>query len=315
MEEIYFLLLFTYIDIFNTVVSIMDISQLRAFCVLVETGNLREASKTIHLSPGALSKGIQKLESELNVKLFARVKQRLILNDHGRSAYQIAKRILQEAELLKEIAMGRNLDSSIFRIGSYSTFTTYFMGPLLKERLGDEKIVVQPFLPGEIEKALLDRIVDIGITTFPISHESLRLDSVIEFEMGIFARRGNLDNVPFEELPFAIPFVKFDETSIGGKALDGWPEFPVRRVKYYMDSLETLLETCRQGLAAAVFPKFVVRLHNDEVLMKYRLRMHDLPQKMDKIKFKAFLVTRNADALSPFYRDIRESMKRICSLT
>jgi DNA-binding transcriptional LysR family regulator len=291
----------------------METSRLRAFCALVETGNLREAAKVVHLSPGALSKSIQQLEIELNAQLFLRSKQRLILNAKGETAYKAAKRILEESEQLKRSLTEAVQESLVLRLGSYSTFTTYFLGPLLKEVMGENPLAIHPLLPGEIEAALLDRTIDLGITSFPVAHEQVHLEKVSEFEMGVYARRGAFAGVAFEQLPFAVPFIKFSHASIGGRTLDAWPDSQARTIKYYINGLESLLEACRNGSAAAVFPKFVVDLHNQQVKEGYRLEPRALPAKMKKISLNVFLLTRKAEAKGPFYDGVRQTLRKVCS--
>jgi len=292
----------------------METSCLRSFCALVETGNLREAAKIAHLSPGALSKAVRRLETELNAELFIRSKQRLFLSKEGRTAYQFARRILQESELLQNALIESKQESGVRRIGSYSTFTTYLLGPFFTDVLGEDQLAIHPLLPGQIEKALLDRVADIGLTSFPVSHESLRFDRVGEFEMCIYTRRGAFSGVASEDMPFAVPFVRFSEASIGGEILDAWPVTHTRKIKFHINGLESLLETCRNGVAAAVFPKFVVELHNQKVKAQFHLEARALPPKMGKIVLKLFMVTRAEDPRGAFYDNFRKMLRGVCSI-
>ncbi|WP_050981666.1 LysR family transcriptional regulator [Advenella kashmirensis] len=65
----------------------MDEHQLRCFVTVVETGNLSKAARLMNMTQPPLSILIQKLEQSMDVALFNRQKNRLVLSEPGRLFY------------------------------------------------------------------------------------------------------------------------------------------------------------------------------------------------------------------------------------
>ena len=85
----------------------MEIWQLRTFCEIADTLNFTKASEKLHLTQSAVSHQIKALEDELGVSLFIRAKRGVLLTDAGKAALEHAKRILSEAEEMREQVAGR----------------------------------------------------------------------------------------------------------------------------------------------------------------------------------------------------------------
>lgn len=62
----------------------MELSQLRYFKALAESGHLTKTAAQLYISAPSLSLSISKLEQELGTLLFDRVKGRMFLNDRGK---------------------------------------------------------------------------------------------------------------------------------------------------------------------------------------------------------------------------------------
>lgn len=62
----------------------MDLNQLHYFITVAETGNITKAAQKLYITQPALSRAIGRLESELDVKLFDRSTNTLLLNENGR---------------------------------------------------------------------------------------------------------------------------------------------------------------------------------------------------------------------------------------
>ncbi|HLU03274.1 MAG TPA: LysR family transcriptional regulator, partial [Advenella sp.] len=117
---------------------IMDEHQLRCFVTVVETGNLSKAARLLNMTQPPLSILIQKLEQALDVTLFNRQKNRLVLSEPGRLFYIRAKDILASFKTLrhdvKNNAAGTEGNVSI----GCSTAASLFILPLVMERIQQE---------------------------------------------------------------------------------------------------------------------------------------------------------------------------------
>lgn len=84
----------------------MTLVQLRHFVVLAEVGSFVQACKTLFLTQPALTRSIQALEDELGGQLFDRLGRRIALTPFGHEALQRARRLVADAEALKQAGKG-----------------------------------------------------------------------------------------------------------------------------------------------------------------------------------------------------------------
>lgn len=75
----------------------IEMYQLEQLLAVVECGTLSGAAEKLHLSQPSLSRAMQRLETELQVALFIRHKNRIELNSNGEMAVEYARKILGEA--------------------------------------------------------------------------------------------------------------------------------------------------------------------------------------------------------------------------
>jgi DNA-binding transcriptional LysR family regulator len=109
----------------------MDLRQLRTFVTVVEQGTVSKASLRLRTAQPALSRQIRDLEGELGVRLFDRVRRRLVLTGEGEQLLGDCRTVLAAVGSLVERAHGlRRGDSGILRVaatpqtieGLFSTF-------------------------------------------------------------------------------------------------------------------------------------------------------------------------------------------------
>ena len=76
----------------------MDTEDLRKFLVIAKHNNLQQASATLNVTPGALSKVIKRLEIKLNTQLFKRIGRNIKLNQQGEKFRHYALNLVHEAD-------------------------------------------------------------------------------------------------------------------------------------------------------------------------------------------------------------------------
>ena len=84
----------------------MTLVQLRHFVALAELGAFVQASKALYLTQPALTRSIQALEDELGGRLFDRLGRRIALTPFGQEVLQRARRLVADAEALKQTGKG-----------------------------------------------------------------------------------------------------------------------------------------------------------------------------------------------------------------
>lgn len=97
----------------------MDLHQLRSFAAVAAAGHVTRAAEKLHLSQPTVSGHIRALEEELGVVLFERLTAGVTLTHTGRLLLEDAKRILGEAQHLRDHAraLSGNMDARL-RLGT-----------------------------------------------------------------------------------------------------------------------------------------------------------------------------------------------------
>lgn len=104
-------------------IEIYLLEHLRAF---YECGTLSAAAEQLHVAQPSVSRSMQKLEDLLEVTLFDRQKNRIILNDTGKLAAEYAKQILDKEEEMKAHVKAYDRSLHTLTIGSCAP------GPLME---------------------------------------------------------------------------------------------------------------------------------------------------------------------------------------
>ncbi len=104
----------------------IDLNLLEYFITFVETGSLLKASEKLYISQPSLSKGMQKLENDLGIKLFDRKKNKLALNENGEKIIPYIKDILEMNNRLIEKCNDIKNNEESLNIGLIAP------GPMLK---------------------------------------------------------------------------------------------------------------------------------------------------------------------------------------
>jgi LysR family cyn operon transcriptional activator len=82
----------------------MNLRQLQTLIIIADAGGFASAAGRLHLSQPAASRQIQALEAELGVLLFDRIGRRLQLTSEGEDIVRRGRRLLQEADSLRDRA-------------------------------------------------------------------------------------------------------------------------------------------------------------------------------------------------------------------
>jgi DNA-binding transcriptional LysR family regulator len=281
----------------------MDITKIRYFAVVAETGSLRRAAELLHISPAALSRAIKQLAVEVGSELFVPSGRGIAITDQGRLLQQRAGRLLSEFESFVADTRRGDRISAPLRIGTFEIFSTHFMGWAIDRYLRGRSVLLRELMPAEMEAALLGRSVDVGITYIPVPHEGLDFLKVASQEMAIYGRSGMFRGTPFEALPFCVPLSPVSGAALPVQGLDGWPlGGPPRQVRFQVHMLETALNVAARGHGVLFCPPFLVQRYNELVRNPYQLERLPYPRGMKPVKMEIHLVKRRS---SPEDEDIQ----------
>ena len=142
----------------------MDWDKLKIFHAVAEAGSFTNATVNLNLSQSAISRQIQSLEEDLNVKLFERHARGLTLTDNGEYVFKTAHEVIGK---LKEVetSLGdkKNKPTGKITITTVRRFGTHWLTPRIKDfmQLHPEMEVELIFDDKELD--LSTRQADIGI--------------------------------------------------------------------------------------------------------------------------------------------------------
>lgn len=107
------------------------VSELQAFSACARLGATTRAAQDLNLTQSAISRSINALEERLGVRLFHRVRQRLLLSDAGRALQRDADRLLEgmNQAALTVMSFGGNRDA--LRLAVLPTLASVWLVPRL----------------------------------------------------------------------------------------------------------------------------------------------------------------------------------------
>lgn len=110
-------------------VSALTLKQLRAFVAIARLGTLTAAADELSLTKAAVSVALQELEKQLGQPLFDRLKNRLVLNAHGKQLRPLADELLQRLLTIESLFDQGNLAGKL-NIGASFTIGEHLL-PML----------------------------------------------------------------------------------------------------------------------------------------------------------------------------------------
>ncbi len=170
-------------------VASMNLRDWEYFVAVAEHKHFGKAAEACHVTQPTLSAQLKKLEHYLGVELLERDNRRVWLTPIGQEMAVRARRLLNEAEGLKQLARSQfNPLSGDIRLGAFPTLAPYFLPtvlpkvkkslPELRVYLVEEKthMLLSSLLRGEIDAALL--ALPVGndqVDVIPVCHEDFLL--------------------------------------------------------------------------------------------------------------------------------------------
>lgn len=152
----------------------IKLSQLRVLVAVADWGNFSEAALRLQISQAAVSYAIATLEEELGISLLFRGRQGAKLTPAGQEIIKDARQILQLIEGMTERALShRGLQGGRVRIAAYRSVAARLLPEFLAQfhrQYPQVRVSITECSDcGEIERALQDRSVDVGLTYLPAS--------------------------------------------------------------------------------------------------------------------------------------------------
>ena len=290
----------------------METNRLKQFRVLVETSHLRKAAELLGISHAGLYKSIRQLEAELSVTLFYSHGKRLEITEDGKDLYRKIPHVLAAVSSLTE---KEGEAERPFTVGSFEVFSTHLVSSIFKDQSW-QKLTVRllELIPGELEKAISDGAVDLGITYLPIPTKDIEFYKVGSLKMGVYRLKDSFAKTHVSAMPFVVPVRPIEGSPTDVKGLDGWPDNMFERiVRFEVDLMESGLEFVRRGSAVIFLPEPVARFHNEKVTSDFKLEEVILDKTFPVIKRDVYILKRKSRLENRTEKKIASALRQILS--
>lgn len=106
----------------------------KIFYTVAIHGSISKAADALYISQPAITKCIQKLESELGITLFNRSPKGVTLTENGKVFFDFIKNGVESfMNGEHKLTSLKNLDSGVIKIGASATVTKYFLLPFIEK--------------------------------------------------------------------------------------------------------------------------------------------------------------------------------------
>ena len=195
----------------------MDRHRLECFIALAEELNFHRAAERCHITQPAMSQTLRLLENQLQVQLIDRDRRRASLTPTGQVFLDQARRIVRQMDLSVSLAQ-RTYRGEIgqLRVGVTAPALYVVLPEIIKafrRALPGIGVLVSEMTTAEVEKALRDGDIQVGVVHPPLEDASLVCDLIAQ--------------VPFSVvLPDGHPLAERDTLELADLASAGFIMFP-----------------------------------------------------------------------------------------
>ena len=151
----------------------LETNQLSQLITVADTKTLSKAAEILHISQPALTRSIQKLESELNVTLFDRQKNKTTLNKTGELAVSHARRILADVEQMTQSIQAFERSLHTISIGSCAPAPIVELLYYLTEKFATMTFSSETVNPDSLVLGLKNNTYQIIITNSPVKDSEI----------------------------------------------------------------------------------------------------------------------------------------------
>ncbi len=291
----------------------MDLRHLRTFVTVAEYGTVSKASLVLGIAQPALSRQISDLEAELGIRLFDRVRRRLILTGEGERLLGDSRVVLGSVGSLTEHAqLMRRGDSGVLKVaatpqtieGIFSTFLHRYAEhhPNVQIRLSE---AVGQALPRMLERGE----VHLGVSLLQsIQADNNALDTFplapIEFlaVCNMARKLGDGQSIDIRSLE-AHPLLLLDTSFFVRTTIDAACRIAGIRPNIFIESRSphTLLSLAEAGHGVAIVPS-VMPTH------RYKVRIFRVTYRRKPLREQLGLVWDRRRALPTYAEDFRRSL-------
>ncbi|WP_455223208.1 LysR family transcriptional regulator, partial [Kaarinaea lacus] len=170
----------------------MDIEQARTFLTIAANGSFLEAARQLHLTQSTVSARIQRLEEELDARLFIRNRSGATLTQDGKRFMEYAKRLVLTAEQARhEIGLPSRYRATIRiggRIALWEGLLPQWVGKM-RQAAPDIAIRSEIGFEEDLMRHLIDGTLDLGLMYSPTHSAGLIVEHLFDETLVLVSTR------------------------------------------------------------------------------------------------------------------------------
>ncbi len=244
----------------------MELRHLRYFVAVAEALNFGRAAQRLAISQPPLSRQIRALEDELGTPLFARTRRAVALSAAGSALLPEARRLLREADALKErarhLAAGEagSVALGFISVAAYNILPT--LVPEFRRRHPGIKLVLREGVTDALLPALGQGEIDVGMVLPPVVDPRIAYRPLVHDRLMAALPTRTRGRFPAGSLPLAAladePFILFPRQAgpslydliVGACQRAGFAP----RVEQEAVQMQTIVSLVASGMGVALVP-------------------------------------------------------------
>ncbi|GAB4496627.1 MAG: hydrogen peroxide-inducible genes activator [Saprospiraceae bacterium] len=249
----------------------MNLQQLEYVLAVERHRHFAKAAESCHVTQPTLSMMIQKLEEELEIKIFDRSKQPVVPTPTGELIIEQAQKILLEVNRLHDLL--RQQKSSLtgeLRVGIIPTLAPYLVHRFINrflEKYPGVHLSVSEYVTSSIVKRLKKNQLDLGILVSPIGDSSIRETPLFYEPLLVYSSHSYEKNYLLPEDIEPEELLLLEEGHCLRSQIMNLCELRRRadsRLNYQSGSLETLIRLVGMGQGVTILPAMAVETLSTE---------------------------------------------------
>jgi DNA-binding transcriptional LysR family regulator len=280
------------------------IDELKRFLLVASMGNVTRAAQSLFITQSALTQSIQRLEKELQTKLFQQKGKQLYLTEDGKSLVIIGDKILQLWTTAHDPQI-KKIQTPTYAIGMFDNVALR-LGEFLKNTMQNEKYHLELTIEASgklftrLQFGTLDAVLCIFNETYQIPNHVNLLQEYSEMLIPVSSKT-------FAQTIDKIPFILYNRGSYTRAAIDEtFVKKGVQPTIYAESTSVTFMrELALLGSGVALLPENFVKQDLDQG----RLKKQKMPIQW-KRKYGLF-VQKHYSAQTPFIKDLQTALNSI----
>jgi LysR family hydrogen peroxide-inducible transcriptional activator len=173
----------------------MTLTELRYVVALAQERHFGRAAQKCFVTQPTLSLALAKLEDELELKLFERNKNEVLVTARGQQIVEQARRVLDEVGKIQHLARGgQDQLSGALRLGVIPTIGPYLLPdlvPILRKLAPVMPLSIEENLTGNLAPMLRDGELDVVIIALPFALPGVKTQVIYEEPFSVVVPSGH----------------------------------------------------------------------------------------------------------------------------